>query len=267
MSKQFFLPESMYDIDSNMTLEKLSFCLENRESLTGKVIRLNPIEKYLEVDLGGGIISKMPFYESSIYPVYNNVNALSPNVYTLINKKIRVQIISTDYHDIQISRKANMLLALEYLKDKTYIYSCEIIGFSILDAFVDIGGGILGKICAKDYAPVKFNNIRDIGLSVGDIIPVKILNYESEKNRFNLSRRATLPQACEVLNKNDLVICNIFDPVNDAQKIGYYTLVTKYGISGIIDSKYEKLKYGDKVLAAIKQITPKGPRLELVRKF
>ena len=77
---QFFLPESMYSLDSEMNFAKLQWYYESGSALTGKVTRIHERQKYFDVDLGNGILSKMPFNESTIYPIYKPDSFLSPNI-------------------------------------------------------------------------------------------------------------------------------------------------------------------------------------------
>ena len=71
----------MYHIDLKMTRKKLSVFYENKSPITGRVIRLDFKNQLLEVNIGGDIIAKMPFEESTIYPTFKEDGSLSPNIF------------------------------------------------------------------------------------------------------------------------------------------------------------------------------------------
>lgn len=260
---QFFLPESMYKVDSEMYFQKLLWYYESNSALTGKVTRIHEKQKYLDVDLGGGIMAKMSFNESTIYPIYKPNSFLSPNVYTLVDKNIQVKIIKLqNFSNIWVSRKESMQEVLINIKDQKAFDFVEITAYSNLSAFIDVGGGIRGKIAPINFSPVKFNHIGDIEIPVGTIIPVSVLNFDMNTIQFELSR--IFPNTESSLYAGQILTAKIFEPLGD--NVGYFCLV-KTSICAIIDSPYEELHYGDNVVARVKRISSKGAKLEFLRKF
>lgn len=249
---QSYLPESMYSVDSTMTYEKIYKSGEQNEPLTGKIFRLTA--KALEIDFGGGIIYNIPFNEFTIYPIYKENGELTAHIYTMVGRKIRVKVTINDDGSFNLSRKAHMLEALETLKSESYIEHAQIISFSKLSAFVDIGAGIMGRVSTADFAPVRYHNIKDIGIKEGTIIPLKIKEYLPEINSFGLSRVQTFEDPENTLEPSSVVICQIFERViSDPTNIGYHALIEgKY--SGIVNSELVPLQYGDKVAATVRKI-------------
>ena len=261
--KQIFLPESMYKVDSEMTYERLSDLYESGQTVTGTVTRLNSKDELLEVYLGENLTGIMPFASSTIYPLYR-YGGISPNIYELVGKNIQAKIKCIDGNKIFLSRRENMLNALELLRDKTdKIEYTSIIGFSKSSAFIDMGAGIIGRIRSKAFSPVKFRDIRDVGIKVGDIISAKITEFLEEDNKFELSRVDILPSHYEVFNPNDVVVCKVFEPVCDLGNIGYYVLINN-NYCGIVDSPKVKLNYGDNIIGYIKKLKDEGIKLTLV---
>lgn len=256
MYSEIFLPESMYKIDSNISRQNLLV----GDIVTGRVIAIKTFDNLLEIDIGNGLTGMMTLWHSTIYSIYRDDGLLSPNVFKLIGKTIRAKVIASG-DDIILSRRYHMLEALNILKEQTEFHYASITAFSKLSAFLDIGAGILGKIYPKEFSNVIFKNIRDIGLNVGDVIPVKNLGLNEDLISFNLSRTQMLPNAKDVLSKGDIVYCKVFGGIGD--NIGYHVLINK-SISGLLDSKEQKLYYGDKVIAVVKRITPKGPKLRFL---
>lgn len=265
MSRQLFLPEFMYSVDSGMTRENLELSYLSQKPVTGKVTKIDTKKRVLTVNLGGGFISNMPFEEATIYPIYKPDNNLSPNILSLLDKRIQVQILDINVNNINISRKRNMLKAFAYFKEQKKIKYAGIVGFYNLSAFIDIGAGLIGKMMAKDLSPIFYHDPNDLGLHRGDILSVNILEYFPDTFHFNLSR--DFPKLEESIKINDLITCKVFDKVgNDPFGIGYYVLINK-SIKGIVDSEFVKLNYGDKVLATVRQITKRGPKLDFVKKL
>lgn len=268
MSKKIYLPESMYYVDSKMSLRKVARLFVDNTPITGRVIRLNSKEKHLVVDLGGQLQGIIPFSEVSIYPIYKQFSeddfSFSPTLYTLVGKTIRAKI-RTIKNTIVLSRKEHMLEALEELKYIDEFPKAVITNFSRVSAFMDIGAGITGKITAAELSYSFFNYIQELGLSIGNVIPVKSLGFDSEMNKFELSRILCLPTAEEALNIGDIVECIISNYVEqDSEITGYFVSILGY-LSGILDSPIP-LEYGETVSGIVSKITSKGIKLKLVHK-
>lgn len=264
MSKKVFLPESMYTVDSKMNYEKIISIYNSKDQITGRVIRLDVVLNRLEVDLGGGIIGLLPIEASTIYPIYDEFEKISYNVISLVGKNIQAQITDCDSNTVILSRKENMLEALEFFKTQTEVKFASITGFSKISAFIDIGAGITGRSYSFNFSTAIFEDIKDVGFYKNDIITVKILSFVEEKNCFELSRVEPLPNSMDILNKNDFVLCTVFGTLNDGE--GYYVLYNN-DFCGIVDSPKLKLEYGDEIVGVIKALTPKGARLNLVEKL
>ena len=226
--KQKFLPESLYNIDSSMSYNKLNVFYKNNSTITGKVIRLDLEGHRFEVDLGGRFTGIMPFADATIYPIYKEDGNISANLYSLVGKTIQARIYFMEGDNILISRKSNMLEALEVLKRENNISFACITSFSQASAFFDIGGGIIGRSFGKDFSTVKFNNVKDVGLSVGEIIPVSILGTDETGTYFNLSRVEAQSDYRDDLKEGDVVSCKVFGNVTEeTDNTGYFVLINK----------------------------------------
>lgn len=263
MSKQLFLPESMYKIDSQMNYRKIKTFYKKKSTISAKVLRLNSKDKIFEVDLGGDQKAIMPLEEATIYNMYKEDGLYSYSILSLVGKIIQAKIIDVE-NGVVLSRKSNMLEALEYFKQRDEVCTANITGFSHLSAFVDIGAGISGKCYPSGISKVVFTDIKDLGFKKGNIIQVKILDFKEDINCFDLSFVDAVPDIKNSFNEGDVIMCKVFSSLNDG--IGYYVLIdNRY--AGIIDSPYVELNYGDEVSAVIHKITDKGPKLRLVEKL
>jgi len=269
MSKKIFSPESFHSVDNEMSIEKLTSIFNNSSPITGKVLRINSQNESLEVDLGNGFYGTMKFVDTTIYPIYKGDETLSPSVYTLVGNNIQAKIISLNEDKILLSRKENMLEALEYLKSEKEIEFASITGFSKLSAFIDIGAGIIGRSYGKNFSVVKYDDIKDTDFRIGDTISVKTVEFLEESNRFELSRVDTLPSIFNCLHRGDIVIGKVFNPVSDPENPGYYVAIDDNNFCGIVDvlDDSTELKYGDSIWASIHKITNKGVKLRLVNKI
>lgn len=266
--KQTFLPESFHSVEPTMTYEKLSNSYENNLTVTGEVLRLDPQTRTLCVQLGNNLFGNIPFEEATIYSTYKKNGSLSPYVYALTGKKIRAKIKCFSDSEIILSRKDNMLIALEHLKNQKHISLASITGFSKVSAFLDIGAGIVGKCYGRNFFNAQFSNAKDIGLILNDVISVDVISFSEYTNYFELSRVSALPPIKNVLKENDCVRCKVFGkPSGDNTNFGYFVGIYHNSFCGIVDSPYIKLKYGDEIIARIKSITPLGPRLSFISRY
>ena len=265
MSKKIFPPESFFSVDNEMSIKKLTSIFNNSSPIAGKVLRINSQTESLEVDLGNGFYGTMKFVDSTIYPIYKGDGTLSPNVYTLVGNTIQAKILSLNDDCILLSRKENMLEALEYLKSEKEIEAASITSFSKISAFIDIGAGIIGRSYGKNFSVVKYKDIADTDFKIGDTISVKTLEFSEESKMFELSRVNTLPSIFTSLHRGDIVIGKVFDHVNDLENPGYYVAIEDNKFSGIVDIIDDsiKLKYGDLIWASVHRVTDNGAKLRL----
>jgi len=268
MTNQSFLPECMYKVNPGMHMNALKTFHENNVAVVGRVLRLNSKGQFLEVDLGGGIIGYLPCSQATIYQKYKQNGVLNPSVYTLVGETIQAKILSLDLEKniIVLSRKENMLEAIKVLRHQTQIKFASIIGFSKLSAFVDIGAGVTARCYGRNLSNNLFIHAKDIGLKTHDIFPVDVLEFFEETNQFEVSRTSTFPDINYILFENDVVVCRVFGKVGDEEGIGYFVSIdNKY--CGIVDSPEVELNYGDNISAIISKMTPKGPRLNFIKKI
>lgn len=244
---QLYLPEAMYHLDENMNLEKISRSYIDDTTVTCKVTRLDCYDQVLEVDLGNHLYGIIPFEDASIYPAFKD-DRISPSIISLVGHDIRAQVTSLK-PQIVLSRKRHMLQALSIFAHQNHFEYSTITGFSSLSAFVDIGAGITGKLSKRNFIPVRFRNIRDIGFKLYDTFPTDVLNFDPLNNWFELSRLSCLPHFTDVLQKGDVVTCKVFDSVPDGS--GYHVCINK-SIAGIVDSTVP-LYYGSEIVAVVRK--------------
>lgn len=260
-----FLPESMYEIDSTMDFKKIQFINNFKLSLTGIVIRENSRDEYLEVLIGENLTAILPFSQATIYPTHKEDGSISPNIYELVGNKIRAKIISLNNDKIILSRKENMIEALENLKKQTEFELAVITGFSKQSAFFDVGAGIQGRSHTKDFSLIKFHDIKDIGIKKNERVPVKVIEFLDDEMRFNLSRVSALPSHYDHFWEGDRVVATVFNPAPNSNG-GHFVLIDNTW-GGIVNPSATQIEYGDKIVACVHALSENGLKLNLVEKI
>lgn len=265
MENNNFLPESKYCLDPEMDRSKL----KPGDVVTGWVSKFDYGTNSLTVELGNNLIATMPIEESTIYKIYRPGGTfISANVYLLIGKNIRAEVISIDDGKIIISRKQHMEKAVELLKDQTVVSDAVVTSyFNRIYLFVDIGAGVLALIKSKELYPCYFTDIKETGIKPGDSFDV-IISYDNDTQRFTASRLQALTPFVEVLNPGDIVQAKVFDAkefyVNDRGNTIYsYYVAIMDNYPGILDSPIP-ISQGTMVTIVIKSLSKKGARTRLI---
>lgn len=272
MSEFNLRPESFYSIDKNMTRSKLKKAYENNLTITGFVESFDfENSGCFKVDLGGNFIGIMPAADATIYSIYGLTGAFSGEFKNLVGRTIRIKVLwvsdSEDDPYVYVSREKNMLEALEHLQNFSTFTNAEIIAFSKHTAIIDVGQGILGRIFPRDFCHCRFDDIQDVGLKVGETIPVKVLSFDKKISKFVLSRVACLPHPKEALEVGNIYLARIsaYAPKSCYYKHSYFVCIKGY-ISGILDTPYNFEK-NDWILVEITKHKSKGPKLRLISRL
>lgn len=270
--KSKLLPEASYEFKELTKAEVLEACSQS-QTVTGIVVKIrnNSLIVKLGKQYGEEILGTLPFEEVTIYPFTysrNRKKTLPIQIYTLLDKKIRVKITSvslisdSEEDDIMLSRKQNMLEAVDYLS------KCEYAPFRVVNSlptklFGDIGDGINGKIPIKEVTKSRIRNVAEY-FHIGDECLVKIISKD-ELNRFNLSYKETFAKyQPENFVVGDSYHAVVHEPVDQAHS-GYFVCINPQ-VTGIMDvDENTRFEYGDRVTCKVKQANPKGIKFALVK--
>lgn len=270
MNTEIYLPESLYNLSTSMSIDRLKEAEREHFSVTGVVTQYVSQYKCLKVYLGSDIYGEMPIEDATIYNLYKTNGYLSPNITYLVGQKVRVKVTYVDEtsETIRLSRKLNMLEALGTLLTEKFINNAVITSLSYTIAYLDIGAGILGRILPHEMSGCYFTDLNnDLDISVGSSVRVKILNYDPEIKRFELSKVQALPTLNEVVAPGDIVICKVLNPIKDQDLdfciFGYFSTINGY-LPSILDSPIE-LERGTKVVCTVKKISESGAHLSFNR--
>lgn len=270
--KEEFRPERFYDYSDSY---------ERGDYVTGIISHYNLEKKLLYVkfpnttnDISGFIhlenfifpsLIDNPSYIMPNYAFNNNVfpNHIPNEIFHIIGHQIYGIVVKKCGNLVEISRKDTMKVAFDFFSTNI---GCTIIGCIenvISNAiFVDIGNGLLTHIHISELSSCKYFDARKY-FSIGDKVKVKIIGYDSEKQRFLASRKQaytpdrTIVPGCMVIG----TVCEIDG--NDTS--GYHVECGNPATCGIMDVYPHEVTSGQKVCLIITKKTDKGLRGTFLR--
>lgn len=254
------MPESFYSLDTKMSFDKIKRAKDSGDFLVVKVISLDYKSQCLKVNLGNNITGIIPLYEFTIYPTQRH-GMLSPSVYAFISKIVCACVIDiTHDNNIILSRKKNMLKALDYLRSNSNeTISCKITNIVKYGVFTDVGHGLSGLMHISEIAISRINRPEDLGFIVGELIDLKIISINDANYHISLSHIDVFKDIPNIYNVGDVISGIILTPVDEIES-GYFTYIHP-AVGGIMDSpSKEKIPYGTKVSVLIKGFYKKDQR-------
>lgn len=253
-------PESFYRLDHEMSFDKLADAMSSKEIVVGQIIYWNSQAKHFVVDLGNNFTAILPLEESSFYPLFSPTDGSIKysKIYNLVGKTICACVKSCNNFQIVISRKESMEMTFKEISENGLtIYCCEVLFFSGVTTFVDIGNGIIGAISIKDLTISKISHPNDIGIYVNSIIHAKLLSIDSELKYIYLSYRSTFNNLSNVLQKDDLITAMVFESVDDEES-GYFAQINPNTAAIVNPPDDGSLNYGSKVVARVRKVKDNG---------
>lgn len=253
------MPESCYSLDTEMSFDKINRAKDTDDFLAVKVISWDYKSQCLKVDLGNDITGIIPLSEFTIYPTKRH-GMLSPSVYAFISKIVCACVIDITHDNIILSRKKNMLKALDSLRSNpNETIFCKITNIENYGVFTDIGHGLSGLMHITEIATSRINKPEDLGLAVGQLIDSKIISINDTNYHISLSQKDIFNDITNIYNVGDVIYGTILDPVDEIES-GYFTYIHPV-VGGIMDSpSEEKIPYGTRVSVLIKGFHKKDPR-------
>ncbi len=260
------LPEACYNIKEEMNFNGCIKAYKENETVYGKIINYDLQNKHLIVKLGSNCFATLPFNEVTIYPLKYSSNheyKLPLQVYYLLHKRIAAKILDIYENEIILSRKNNMLESFQQLQNSSYL-SFYVTKVDRNEVFGDVGDGIVARIPIYELCRARIRSAFEV-ISKNSLITTKVLSYDEENYRFNVSYKESFDKYNPTLyNKGDVVACTVNEFVDD-EYTGYFANVSPQ-VVGIIDNRYwmPKLSYGDKVECIITNASKKGLHLKFI---
>lgn len=178
---------------------------------------------------------------------------------TLVGKKLVARVVREVNGQIVLERRTVMKESRECLEKKVgKVVECTIESFASFGLFVDIGNGVISMIPNVEISKSRYYNLKEC-FNLGDILKVKILNYDIEKGIFIISRK----QAYNVMTEESLPYGSII-----MVSVRKYVDETKSGVfveydpgnSGIMDipdwADPDEFYDGRAVAAIVKAVKP-----------
>lgn len=177
---------------------------------------------------------------------------------SFVGRNVLVTVKDIQQNGLILERRSILDETTNILKTKIgEVVDATVLWIMSYGLFVDLGNGVISIILSKEVAKSRFNffNI----FAKGERVKVKILDYDSEKNHFIISRK----QAYETVtfDKNELIEVRCSTPLSDGTGI-----FVEYdpGNSGIMDIPYwrspKSFAEGERVIAIVKRMAKNGFR-------
>lgn len=264
--------EARYLINSQLTQKDIEEAYRSGEPLTGKVISYDEVNETVDVYLGNDIIGVLPWSEATIYDFnyYNltELNDIPRQIIGILYKKVRVKVIGFSNNNIYLSRKKNMLEALQdIIKNPTQIFDGVVTGKYRYGVFYDIGEGITAFCHMNDFSSTRISNF-GTWVSIGEQHRVIINGLNLNDNfKINCSRKdaCSSEKGYDYFKPNQIVRVRISDPVYQGKKITGYFAEVNPRVSGIVDiiNESHSLRAGDFVTALIKSVNVEARKVKM----
>lgn len=165
----------------------------------------------------GGIQAQMDAEDYGIYDREQNLK----EIYSVVGKLIVARVVSKKGNSLILERKSVAEDSIAYLVQHL-LYNVEATVQKILDfgLFVDIGNGISTLVHVKELSKNRiflYNQLNKL-FKVGDTIKVKLLEYDPQTLRFNVSRKEAYVKLEEKdLPKSSCFVATCYGYVNESK--------------------------------------------------
>ena len=238
-------------------------------SVKGRVIER--IKGGLRVDIDG-IAAFLPGSQVDVRPVRN--------LDSLRNQEIEAKVIKLNRKrsNVVLSRKAVLEEANAGKKDQTLqhieediVVEGQIKNLTDYGAFVDLGG-VDGLLHVTDMSWGRLQNPNEL-FKVGDVIQVKVLKFDRERERVSLGYKQLLPDPWSSVEERFPISSRVSGKVASVADYGAFVELES-GIEGLVHvsemSWSKRVKHpsklvnpGDTVEVEILSVDPKGRRISL----
>lgn len=254
-----FMPESFYSLDNEMSLDKITRVKDNGSFLVAKAVKWSEASQSVIVDLGNHFKGEIPLNEFSIYPVTRPDGSISHFVYSLLGKNICVCVQAICDDKIVLSRKANMLIGFNFIKQcKTQIVTCSITAIANYGLFVDVGFGITGLIKTNELTVIPIHSPSDLGFTTKQFLDARITSVDTDKHQISLNHKDLFANEAYSLVPGDIIEVTTLRPINENED-GYWVHISHNTPALMDPPDGVKIPYGSRVLAIVKPFRDNHP--------
>lgn len=239
------IPEDYHLVDESIKMEDVNNAFFNKTTLTGRVIEYYSYAKVVVVDLGNGILAKMPYDEVCLEALKVKYEDPIQVREIALKSAIRVKVIQIkDSGEIIVSRKQNIIDYYNQLKQefdearnnvngKTYLFfNAQVVGLSKKSVFFDIGEGLVAICDICEISRVHITETKK-WIKKGEWKNIKLKRIE--KGLVWCSIKDGYPADYSALPVKSVVSVKLGEPVYENNKItGYFVEITP-AIAGIAD--------------------------------
>ncbi len=235
--------------------EMLQEAYEKGLPVKGRIVKR--VKGGFEVDLGTKAF--MPGSHADVKPLENPDSIVGLDDHFKILKfsrqKLNVVVSRRDYIQEELNRRRRELL--DSLKEGDVVEG-KVKNITQYGAFIDLGG-LDGLLHVSDMSYGKVSHPKEI-VSVGDVIKVKVIRFDREKERVSLGLKQLKPDPWSTIKER----------YHEGQKVnGVVTNITKYGAFVEIEEGVEGLLHisemsWSKKLRSPSEILSIGDRIEVV---
>ncbi|SHN63009.1 S1 RNA-binding domain-containing protein [Desulfovibrio litoralis] len=238
--------------------------------LEGEVVRLMPFGAFIE--LSPGVEGLVHISELSWSKVTQADEVLS------LNDKIRVKLLSvkTEEKSVKISLSIRQITedpwkTVEGRLELGQILSGKVRRLTSFGAFVEILPGIEGLVHLSEFSYERRIVKAEDMLNVGDIVSVKIKEFDLDKKRVSLSIKEAGGDPWADVETNFSVDSLVQATVEKREKFGLFIKLMP-GVVGLLPNSvlslakkgvYDKLSSGDSIEVVIKNVDQAGRRISL----
>lgn len=261
-------PEVDYDYIPLSSFE-IEEAYQNKRTITCYVLSADISNREVKVKLGTNLVGYIPFDSFTIEELTYSKNYTSPTplqISCLVGKKVRAKIVSYGNGKIILSRKNNMEIA----KKKLLKCSCAkmyVKNVTPSTVYGDIGDGISAVLPNYNISASYVENVSEF-FHIGDEVWLQIKKNPDDDNRsFIMSYKDLFtPYRLDDYKTGEIILVKVINSV-DNNFNGYYVEITPQ-VKGIMDvtNDLDILKKGSYCYAKIKIATPKGLKLNFIRK-
>ena len=265
-------PEAKYCVNSKLSFLDIVRAYKVGSTITGKVIDYNVDNEILVVDLGNGHQGILPWEEVCIYDftyaIVSEVEKIPRQILVILYKTVRVKVIEINEGNIVLSRKKNMLEAVEKISSSgETIFKGVVVGKYKDGVFFDIAEGITAFCHITQYSKTFIENI-GAWLSLGEEELVELTQINNVNNyRYQCSRKIAGSSANDYkkYKEGQIIMVKVSKPVYNKDKLTGYFVEVSPNVSGIADVLDERhtFRFGDEVIAVIKSINHKEKKMKL----
>lgn len=241
-----YMYESFYEVDEELTFEKLEKVAGKDNIFAGIAVRWDDISEFIEVKLNDNLWGILPLNEVTIENLKYKESHIPVQVKAILGNKICFYVDKVENGNIVLSRRRlqQFVVKSQLRIDATYYVQVKALYTSGI--FVDVGCGVIGYIHCSEISISKYLNYSYNNITLGSVIPAKLVSISP---RIKLSYRRTAN--IKIKEKADFLSAIALAKVPGHE--GYFVYVSP-NEAGIVDinDKIHYLYHGQTINAKVK---------------